>query len=165
MISDELLRRYPFFAGFSHDQLIKLAIAGDEFTVDHEHILFAEGETLSKFYLLIDGTAELSIKIPDRNAKQAKSNHITSNFITRDVSVETLGAGDIFGWSALVPPYEPTASAKALTSCRVVSFDTEMLQEKLDEDCAFGYTLMVKVAQVIRERLRGRRIELLGEQA
>ena len=34
MISVELLRRYPFFAGFSHDQLFVLAVAADESAVE-----------------------------------------------------------------------------------------------------------------------------------
>ena len=69
----------------------------------------------------------LTIKIPDRAVAQAKNDHITGDFITRDIDVETLGAGEIFGWSALVPPYKPTAGVKSLEPCRAVSFDMEKI--------------------------------------
>ena len=122
-------------------------------------------EKLSKFYLPLEGTVELTIKVPDREAGQARNNHIIGDFITWDVGVETLGAGEIFDWSALIPPYEPTASACALTPCRVVFFDMEMeaIRQSMAKDCAFGNALILKMAQIIHERLRGRRIELLGE--
>ena len=165
MISVELLRRYPFFTGFDHDQLRALAMATDEHSVDAEHTFFNEEEMLSNFFLILEGTAALTIKIPDREAEQSNNNHITGDFVTRDVNVGTLGAGELFGWSALIPPHEPTASIKAMTPCRVVSFDTETLQHTMDEDCAFGHAMTLKVAQIIRERLRGRRMELLTEYA
>jgi CRP-like cAMP-binding protein len=165
MISPELLRRYPFFAGFSHEQLAVLAMSADEHSVGAEHTFFHEGENLSDFFLLLEGTAVLTIKIPDRDVEQINNNHITGGFITRDINVGTLGASEVFGWSALVPPNEPTASAKALTPCRVVVFNTEKLQQTMDEDCIFGYAMMLKVAQLVRERLRNRRIESLAEYA
>ena len=163
MVSVELLRRYPFFAGLNYEQLRVLAMAADEHSVDPEHTFVHEEESLSNFFLLLEGTAALSIKIPDREVKQSNNNHITGDFITRDITVGTLGAGEIFGWSALIPPHEPTASAKALKPCRVVSFSTEKLQQPMAEDCSFGHAMTLRAAQIIRERLRGRRIELLAE--
>ena len=165
MISPELLRSYKFFAGFSHEQLAVLAMAADELSVDAEYTFFHEREILSDFFLLLEGTAVLTIKIPDRNAVQSNNNHITGDFITRDIHLGTLGEREVFGWSALVPPYEPTASAKALTPCRVARFNTVKLRQTMEEDCAFGYVMMLKVAQLIRKRLRNQRIESLVEYA
>jgi len=165
MISPELLRRYQFFAGFSHEQLAVLAMSADEHSVGAEHTFFYEGEKLSDFFLLLGGTAVMTIKIPDREAEQTNNNHITGDFITRDINIGTLEASEVFGWSALVPPYEPTASVKALTPCRVVLFNTGKLQQAMDEDCTFGHAMMLKVAQLIRKRLRNRRIESLAEYA
>lgn len=165
MVSEELLRRYPFFAGFNFGQLKVLAMAADERSVDAGHIFLHEEETLSNFFLLLEGTAALTIKMPDREVKQARNNHITGVFVTRDVNVGTLGPGEVFGWSALIPPYEPTASVKALTPCRVVSIDTQMLHQSIDGDCIFDRTMILKAAQIVRDRLRCRRIEMLAEYA
>ena len=44
MISVEQLRRYPFFAGFSADQIERLANISEEHSVDAEHYFFYEGD-------------------------------------------------------------------------------------------------------------------------
>ena len=164
MVSIELLRQYPFFAGFDYDQLKVLAMAAAEHDVSEGHIFFNEDETLSNFYLLLEGTVALMLKIPDREVIQARNNHITGDFITRDIHMETLEAGELFGWSALIAPYQPTASAKAIKPSRVVSFNTESILQKMEDESAFGQAMTLKMAQIIRERLRGQRMELLAEQ-
>jgi CRP-like cAMP-binding protein len=72
-----------------------------------------------------------------------------------------VGTGDVFGWSGLIPPTRATASAKAITDCRVLIFDSQELLKMFDEDCQLGYVMTVKAAGVIRERLRDMRIESL----
>ena len=71
----------------------------------------------------------------------------------------------MFGWSALVPPHTSTANAKAMTSCRVAVFDMEELRPILEVDCRFAYLMLLKAAQIVRGRLRDRRIESLAENA
>ena len=83
--------------------------------------------------------------------------------IDKDVTVSTVGAGDVFAWSALVPPHTATASAKAATRCRVVGFDCEALRPIFEEDRTLAYLMLLKVAQVVRGRLRDTRIENLAE--
>ena len=40
MISPELLRRYPFFAELTHEQLVALAMTADEFEFAADHKFF-----------------------------------------------------------------------------------------------------------------------------
>ncbi|MGD2157974.1 MAG: hypothetical protein PVG32_13955, partial [Anaerolineales bacterium] len=61
-----------------------------------------------------------------------------------------------------VPPHKATASAKAQTDCRVITFDCDKLLDVFVEDCEFGYTMAQKAAQVIGQRLRDIRIESLS---
>jgi CRP-like cAMP-binding protein len=165
MISPELLRRHRFFAGFSHEQLDELAMAADDAFVSAKHWFFHEGETLTHFFLLLEGSVALTHNIPDRNARQTTAMHLTGNLITRTVNIGTLGEQEVFGWSALIPPNESTAGAQALTACRVVAFDTMQLRPTLEDNCSFGHLLTLKTAQIIRERLRMRRIESLTDYA
>jgi hypothetical protein len=37
MVSPELIRRYPFFAGLDYDQLVKLAKVAQEYKVEAGH--------------------------------------------------------------------------------------------------------------------------------
>jgi len=161
MISLELLRRYPFFSGFSHAQLSALAEVGNELTFDAGHHFFYEGETLDHFSLVITGQVAINVGVTDRNAKQKLAELLVGHLITTDVTVSTVGPLEIFGWSALIPPHQSSAGARALTDCVVVSFDCERLLQLFTEDSHFAYLLTTKVAQVIRKRLRDRLIETL----
>ena len=65
MISPELLRRYPFFGGLTHQHLVTLADAAEERSVKVGHVFFQEEETLGHFYLRTKGSVEMGIPVPD----------------------------------------------------------------------------------------------------
>ena len=46
--------------------------------------------------------------------------------------------------------------------CRVIVFDCKELMPAFEDDCRFGYLMMQKTAQVVRDRLQGLRIESLA---
>lgn len=163
MVPIELIRRYPFFAGFSHEQLIDLSMVAEEVSVKAGHQFLSEGERLTNFYLVLEGSVGIIIKIPDGDLEQSLTRQITNNLITRDVTVSSVGEGELFGWSALVPPNISTSNAKALTPCRVLEIDYQALQPIIEEECCFGHLLTLKAAQIIRDRLRDKRIEMLAE--
>jgi CRP-like cAMP-binding protein len=163
MISTQLIRRFPFFAGFSHDQFNTLAKAAKNLSVESGHRFFQEGETLRHFYLVLDGSIAITINVPDRDVPQPLTNQITGNLINKELTVSNVGVGDVFGWSALIPPNTSTANARAVTASRVIKFDGEALRPHIGDDCAFGYLLALKAAQIVRQRLRDLRIESLSE--
>ena len=162
MISSEVLRRYPFFARLSMDQLNTLAKLATEITVETDHFFFREDEELKKFYLVLEGAVAVVFELPAREVEHKVSEQFERKLQTKDVVVSTVGPGDLFGWSGLVPPHNSNAGAKALTPCRVVSFDCQELMSAFDEDCKFGYIMTQKAAQILAERLRDLRIESLS---
>lgn len=161
MISPELLRRYPFFGGLSHDQLLLLAKAGDEITAEEGHYFFKEGDNLHYFYLVLEGAVAIVFQVPTKEAAKDVAGQLTREMETRDIVVSTIGTGDVFAWSGLIPPYKATASAKAIMPCRVVAFDCSKLLEEFEKDCRFGYLMVQKAAQIIRQRVRDLRVESL----
>lgn len=162
MISPEVLRRYPFFSRLSMDQITALAKLATEKTVETDYFFFREDEESSNFYLLLEGAVAIVFELPERDVEHKISDQFTRKLQTRDVVVSTVGPGDVFGWSGLVPPHKATAGAKAVAPCRVVSFDCIELLKEFEKDCAFGYLMTQKAAQVISERLRDVRIESLS---
>jgi len=147
MISPEVLRRYPYFAGLSNEQLITLANTADEATAPVGHFFFHEGDTLRHIYIVLEGEVAITIELPAQN---------------REIVVSTIGPGEVFGWSGLVPPFEATSAAKALSACRVLAFDCQALRAEFEKDCRLGYLMMQMLAQVIRDRLRDLHIETLS---
>lgn len=162
MVSPELLRRYPFFAGMSHDNIVTMANAAEEQVVEAGHVLFRSDEPMSFFYLVLDGEVGIVMELPDQAVEQPVSGQLTGSLLTRDVVLSTVGPGEVFGWSALVPPFTASATAKALAPCRALAFRCAPLMSAFEEDCRFGYMVMQKAAQVIRERLHDMHIQSLA---
>lgn len=144
MISPELLRRYPLFGGLTIDQITALAMAAEEIEVEEGCWFFRQDQELHELYLVLDGQVGIIVELP-----------------RQQVVTSTIGPGDIFGWSGLVPPHETTAGAKAMTRCRVVRFDCQRIRNTFPSNWQFGCLMMEKMAQVIRERLRDLRMEAL----
>lgn len=147
MISPELLRRYPIFSGFSMENVVELAKCAEERSIDRDNYINYEGDELKELYLLIEGEIAILSLLPRTGGEIVHS---------------TIGVGELFNWSALVPPYTATAATKTMTSSRVVAFDAVTLRAKLSEDCGFGYLMVMKIAQVIRDRLNALRIETMA---
>jgi CRP-like cAMP-binding protein len=159
MVSPELIRRYPFFAGLDYEHIVALAKVADKENMEAEQWFFHEGDDLTSVYLVLEGAVGIIFEVPDQNVKQEIADQLAGKPKTKDVTVSTVGSGDVFGWSGLIPPYTATASAKAITPCKVLSFDAKELLRTFEEDCRFGYIMAQKAAQVTRERLRDMRIE------
>jgi len=162
MISPELLRRYQFCAGLSYEQIVTLAKMGQELNVEAGHTFFCEGDTLAKFYLVVEGAAALIIEVPDQAVEQKLSDQLLGDLQTKEIVITALGPGEMFGWSALIPPHQATTSGKATTPCRVIAIDSPPLLQLFKDDCQFGYLMIQKTAQIVRERLQALRIESLS---
>lgn len=162
MVSPELLRRYPFFFGLSVKHITALAQVAEEKSLAKGTYLFHEGQDLPAFYLLLDGAIGIVMELPARNTVHSVANQLTREMETEDVLVTHIGPGDVFGWSALLPPYQATAGGKALVPCRVVAFDGPKLMQMFVDDNELGYLMLQKTASVIRQRLHDMRIESLA---
>jgi len=146
MVSPELLRRFVFFAGVSDEELKQLAMAGREQAASVGEVLFTEGKHAHNFYFLTEGTVEL-LNVGSGNQES--------------IAISSLPAGELLGWSAVIAPYIYTATARAARPSRVIVFAGADL-EKLMSDDHFSSLLMKKIAQVIGQRLKDTRIQLLS---
>jgi CRP-like cAMP-binding protein len=147
MVSPELLRRYPFFSGLTLEHIVLLAKTAEEAEVAAGHYFHHEGDDLRSLFLIVEGEVNVITRLPQKG---------------KEVVLSTMGVGDVFGWSSLVPPHSATAGAKAVTPCQLVEFDRDELLQKFEEDCRFGYVMMQKIAQLVRERLNDLRIETMA---
>ena len=162
MVSAELLRRYPFFAGLSQDQIAAVARSAAEMPVDEGHVFFDEGDELNGFYLVLEGEVAIVIAVPKQDIEYRLVTSASRNRRDREVVVATAGPGDVFGWSGLVPPHNCTAGARARTAGRVVLVDCLPLRQAYEEDGHFGQIMTERAAQIMRERLRALRVATLS---
>jgi CRP-like cAMP-binding protein len=162
MISPELLRRYDFFSGLNNDQIITLAKLANEISVEEGHYFFHEGDTVTNFYLVVEGAVGIVLEVPDQAIQQPVSGQLTGKMKTRDITVTTVGTGTVFGWPGIIPPHDANATAKSLAPCRVFSFRCDRLHEAFEKDRDLAYKMTLNAAQIIRDRLRDMQIESLA---
>ena len=151
VITTDLISRYPFFADLDTDQVAMLASVAEGLTVQTGEYIFREGDDLCCFYIVVEGAVGVVLEAPNKEEQDQME----------DVIFSAIGPGGAFAWSALVPPHQATASAKALSSCWLISFDCQSLIKLFENDCEFGYRMLMKVAQISRDRLRDTRVETL----
>lgn len=150
MVSPEVIRRYPYFSGMSMERINLLANIAEEIEYEQDQYFHHEGEAIDKIYIIVKGEVSLVTSLPQQD---------------KEVVINTLGAGDVFGWTSLLPPYTAGSGAKSVTNCKLVEFSASELRSKFEEDFQFGYLMMTKIAQIIRERLDSIVIETLAYQA
>lgn len=162
MVSPETIRAYPFFSGFSYNQIVELSMAAIELEVEPGYTFIREDQEIHHFYLVVEGKVSICVSIPHRDVVHTFQQQILRELITEDVVISTLGRGEWFGWSAIIPPQVSTASVKAVTPCRVIEFDFQALEARFGDNCGLGQLLTLRAAQIVRQRLRDLRIELVA---
>lgn len=162
MISPELMRRFPLFSELSTKQIQVLAVAGNQVHVEPGTCFFNEGDAIRKFYVVVEGEVNIFLKVTDQSIKHTYIQQLLRNVVQEDVTVSTSIAGDLFGWSGLIPPHIATAGARAKTSCIVMEFNLDKLQTYFERDCKFAYLMTLKAAQTMNERINNLQIESLA---
>jgi CRP-like cAMP-binding protein len=77
------------------------------------------------------------------------------------VVIQTLGPGDLLGWSWLVPPHRWHFGAVAVEPVMAIELDAATLRALADAHPDFGYALAVRVLRVMVDRLHATRARLL----
>ncbi|MEO5918323.1 MAG: cyclic nucleotide-binding domain-containing protein, partial [Candidatus Limnocylindrales bacterium] len=77
------------------------------------------------------------------------------------VTILTLEAGDIVGWSAIVAPYRATTSATTLETTELAIIDAETLRNLLADDCELAAALLPPILDTVVRRLGATRVQLL----
>ena len=143
-ITTQTLAEQPFLKGLSESQLTTLLADAlpSEFAEGEQ--VFTEGDPANRFYLLISGS--VAVELPSEDNPERTP-----------VLIETLGPGDVLGWSWLFAPYRWHFDARALTPVKAVFFYGTRLRSQCENDHELGYELMRRTAEVVVNRLHATR--------
>lgn len=141
----EQLAKHPLLNGLSNKILKTLAMGVKPFAATANEYLGRDGTPSHAFYLLRSGHVSLEIPTANRGV----------------VSIQTVGPGDILGWSWLVPPHRWKFDCRAKDSVKGFMFDAAWLREKCDADPELGLQLLKRLLYVIANRLAATRVQLL----
>jgi CRP-like cAMP-binding protein len=142
---EPIIRKHPFFQGLDEPYLKLIIGCARNVRFDLDKAIFREGEPADRFYLIREGLVAVQVNVPGRGA----------------MTLQTVGAGEVLGWSWLFAPYRWRFSARALQPTRALAFDGKCLRAKCERDHDLGYELLKRFSRTVTERLEATRLQLL----
>jgi len=145
MVSLETLKHIQFLQDFSDDHLQHLASLAEikEFPAGGE--VFREGQSSPSVFLVVQGKITLEINVPTRGAMQ----------------FQTVGSGELLGWTPVLGPGPMTATARVQTPSTLLALNGAQMQAFCAHDLSFGFAFMQRIAQVLASRLSATRLVLM----
>ena len=144
-VSAAELAAQPFFQGLGGEFLAALLPAVRARTYATEATVAREGDPAEVFCLVLEGKVALEI-VPHDQPR---------------LTVLTLGPGEVFGWSWLVPPHRWRSDARAVKPTRVLEIDARALRGALDAHPQDGYRFLLRFVPVLAARLDATRLQVL----
>jgi CRP-like cAMP-binding protein len=142
---EALLAEHPFFKDMPAPYRELISGCGKNVRFDAGRLLAKTADPANEFFAIRAGRVSIELHSHERGP----------------LILQTLEAGDIVGWSWLLPPYRWKFDVRAIEQVRAVSFDGECLRSKCEGDPAMGYDFMKRFAAVFMERLEAARLQLL----
>lgn len=136
---------HPFLAGMNHAELALLVDCAMVVRFEPGQLIFSEGELANRFYLIESGRVilESSARFDDA------------------VEIDTVGAGDLLGWSWMFPPYVWHFTARAVEPTVAIFFYGTILREYCERNHSLGYELFKRMSAVMIKRLQSTRNKML----
>lgn len=107
--------------------------------------LFDEGGRADHFWIIEAGTVALDMRVPGRRA----------------AVIDTLGAGELLGWSWLYEPHRWRFGARTVGPVRAHEFDAEAVRQMCRTDPEMESAIALWVGGVVVRRLNAARTRLL----
>jgi CRP/FNR family transcriptional regulator, cyclic AMP receptor protein len=142
---DELIAESPALSGLSPAQAELIAGCARNVHFAPGATIAREGDAADQFFLLRHGAVALELTVPGRSP----------------LTIETVGSGEIVGWSWLFEPHRWQFDVVALEDVSAIVFDGACLRGKCDADHELGYELMRRFAGLLLTRLQHTRLQLL----
>jgi len=142
---ERILSEHPFLSGMDARHLQLLVGCASNVAFKAGEYIFREGQPADKFYFIRHGLVHVLTHVPQKGS----------------IIIRSRDAGEIFGWSWLIPPYRWHFDARAVEVTRAIALDGKCLRDKCEEDHDLGYEIMKRFAFVIAERLEQTRLQLL----
>jgi len=140
------LAAHPFLHGMSREQLSVLAEAACDVSFPAKHRLFEDGGNATRFWLIQCGHVSLDLHVPGEGP----------------VVIETIGMGELLGWSWLFPPYKWAFGAVAAAAVEAFEFDAPTVRKLCAAEPGLGYEFNQRVTRALATRLQATRTRLIA---
>ncbi|MGZ6255907.1 MAG: Crp/Fnr family transcriptional regulator [Candidatus Limnocylindria bacterium] len=134
-----------FGAGLAPEAQVRLAKLARHYQAPAGTTLLTEGEPANELGVVISGRVSLRTLIPERGM----------------ITILTVEPGDIFGQSAVVPPYRSTSNCVALQPVDVIALNGAGLRAALASDPLLAASLYPRLLEALARRLSATRLQML----
>jgi CRP/FNR family cyclic AMP-dependent transcriptional regulator len=139
------LSAFALLTGLSPTHIAVLSSAAREVSFAAGDRLFEEGAPAKGCWLVQRGCVAIDAGVPGRGP----------------VVVQTVGPGEVVGWSWLVDPPRWHFGALAVAPTVAIELDTDQLRAFAEHDPTFGYPVAVAMLAMVLDRLQTTRARLL----
>jgi CRP/FNR family cyclic AMP-dependent transcriptional regulator len=143
--SEKIVREHPFFEGMDPDLMKTICTCATTVHYEPQEMIYREGDEANQALLIREGKVAIEIFSAERGS----------------LIIQTVGPGEVLGWSWLFSPFTRRFDTRALESTVAVALDGRFLREKAEEDHRLGYELLKRFSRVVVERLQATRLQLL----
>ena len=137
---------HPFLAGMNRVQLTLLMDCAMTTHFKTGQTILREGQFANRFYLIETGKVVLE----------------SGAGFGQPLVIETIGPGDLLGWSWMFPPYVWQFTARAVEPTTAIFFYATILREYCEKDHSFGYELLKRISAVMVKRLQAAHKQMLS---
>jgi CRP-like cAMP-binding protein len=152
MVSPEVLRRYPIFAGLEANHLNTLAVLTDEVVYETDETVFAVGRPADRLFVLVDGCVELHYIVADEINPELR----------KEFFISEINPGEFFGISVLFEPHVYEGTVRARCPSRVLRIDGRKLREICELDLKVYAVMLRELGKALLSRLQDTRVQLVA---
>lgn len=142
---EPILAEHPFLKGLDPQHIQLVVGCASNVAFNAGQYIFREGEEANEFYIIRHGKVAVEVHAAERGT----------------ITIQTIGEGEILGWSWLIPPHNWRFDARAVELTRAIALDGKCLRTKCQEDHDLGYELLKRFAHILEQRLEATRLQLL----
>ena len=153
MVSLEFLEQFPFFSFMNDRELKAVATIAQDLHLKAGDILVEADKPADALFFLIEGHLPYYMIVTSEHMPDYRKEYF----------VGYINPHEIFGISALLPPFQYTATLRAEKDCRVLKIDSSSLNALCEVDVNLHAGLMKAVAKAAMERLQMTRVQLVAE--
>ncbi len=137
MVGVEAVQPLQCFDGLNEAQLARLCEIAEECRFQKGDYVQREGAACDDMYVVREGRVLIEMTLP--------GNHV--------IATHTVTPGDMFGWSAIVPPHKVTAASHCLEDCVTIRLPGQAMLALFKEDAKIKAEVFEYIAKAVAIRL------------
>jgi len=141
MTLQQALHDHDFTQGLGDPQIAALGALASEVTFEENELILEDGQRSRSFFLVVTGSVSVELRTPQYA-----------------VSVQAVGPGEAFGWSALLDDHDTLFQVRARERTTALRLDGAALKAACHRDTLLGTEVLQRALGVVAGRVRATEI-------